>query len=116
MRLAYLKNGESLVFKSDLCTGCRECVEVCPHAVFVAVNGTVAIRDRGACMQCGACARNCAAGAISVKAGVGCAAAVINGLIRGTEPTCGCGGSESRHCCDSSEAYAGPAKAPPGCC
>jgi hypothetical protein len=41
---------------------------------------------------------------------------VINGLIRGTEPTCGCGGSESRHCCDSSEAYAGPAKAPPGCC
>jgi len=47
--------------------------------------------DRDACMECGACARNCPTGALSVKAGVGCAAAIIVGALRGTEPTCGCG-------------------------
>jgi hypothetical protein len=47
-------------------------------------------------MECGACARNCAAGALTVKAGVGCAAAVISGAIRGGEPTCGC---DSNSCC-----------------
>jgi ferredoxin len=59
-----------------------------------------AITDRDLCMECGACARNCDFGAISVNAGVGCAAAIINSMITGGEPTCGCsdsGGSVS--CC-----------------
>ena len=43
-------------------------------------------------MECGACAVNCAFGAISVNTGVGCAAAISHGKLHGTEPSCGCGG------------------------
>jgi ferredoxin len=48
------------------------------------------------CMECGACATNCPASAITVDAGVGCAAAVIYSWFTGKEPTCGCGEGE---CC-----------------
>ena len=89
MRLTYLKNGETLTLDAAKCRGCRTCIEVCPHAVFEMEGGRSSIRDRASCMECGACARNCAQGAITVKAGVGCAAAIIGGLLRGTEPTCG---------------------------
>jgi NAD-dependent dihydropyrimidine dehydrogenase PreA subunit len=101
MQLRYMKNGETLALDAALCTGCRECIEVCPHAVFGFADGKASIRDRGACMECGACARNCAAGALTVTAGVGCAAAVINGLLRGTEPGCGCecGPAGKANCC-----------------
>jgi hypothetical protein len=34
-----------------------------------------------------------------VTAGVGCAAAIIGGMLRGTQPTCGCGGSAAGDCC-----------------
>jgi len=91
MKLSYLKNGETLVQDQGKCTGCRQCIEVCPHAVFEMSGGKSLIMDRDACMECGACARNCASGAITVKAGVGCAAAIIGGMLRGTEPACGCG-------------------------
>jgi len=101
MRLSYLGNGESLTLDTVKCRGCRQCIEVCPHAVFVLSGGRSSIRDRGACMECGACARNCASGAITVRAGVGCAAAIIGGMLRGTEP--GCGGS-SASCCGTSRA------------
>jgi hypothetical protein len=47
-------------------------------------------------MECGACALNCAAGAIEVHAGVGCAAAIIKGWITGGEPNCDCGAGD---CC-----------------
>jgi hypothetical protein len=50
-------------------------------------------------MECGACAMNCAPGAITVRAGVGCAAAVITGALRGTEPTCDCGCDTPSDCC-----------------
>jgi NAD-dependent dihydropyrimidine dehydrogenase PreA subunit len=96
MKLGYLKNGETLALDPARCNGCRECIEVCPHAVFEMAGGTSRIVDRSACMECGACARNCASGAITVKAGVGCAAAIIGGMLRGTEPACGCGGSSRR--------------------
>ena len=96
MRMTYLKNGETLFLNSALCTGCRECIDVCPHAVLTMADGKAVIQDREACMECGACMKNCAAGAIRVKAGVGCAAAVIQGMLRGTEPTCSCGSSETQ--------------------
>ncbi len=89
MKLSYMKNGETLTLEPGACNGCRLCVEVCPHAVFEMADGKCAIVDRGACMECGACARNCATGALAVKAGVGCAAAIIGGMLRGTEPECG---------------------------
>ena len=87
--MKYLKNVVTLQFDSGRCTGCGRCLEVCPHRVFQRQDGKVAINDRDACMECGACARNCAFGAISVEQGVGCAAAVIIGFFTGTEPTCG---------------------------
>jgi NAD-dependent dihydropyrimidine dehydrogenase PreA subunit len=98
MRLRYLRNGESLTLDRGLCRGCRQCIEVCPHAVFAMDGGRSSIRDRGACMECGACAKNCASGAITVRAGVGCATAIIGGMLRGTEPTCG---GSAGTCCGS---------------
>jgi NAD-dependent dihydropyrimidine dehydrogenase PreA subunit len=101
MKLSYLRNGESLTLDPARCRGCRQCIEVCPHAVFAIVDGRSSIRDRAACMECGACARNCANTAIAVRAGVGCAAAIIGGMLRGSQPTCGGSGSA---CCGSSSA------------
>jgi ferredoxin len=87
----YVKNGETLAIGEDACTGCRACLEVCPHRVLEIRSGKAAIRDRALCMECGACARNCPSGAITVSAGVGCAAAIIIGKLTGSSPSCGCG-------------------------
>jgi NAD-dependent dihydropyrimidine dehydrogenase PreA subunit len=87
----YIKNGETLAISAEACTGCRACLEVCPHGVLEMRAGKAAIRDRGLCMECGACARNCPFGAIAVSAGVGCAAAIIIGKLTGSSPSCGCG-------------------------
>ena len=103
MKMRYLKNGETLALDPARCNGCRECIEVCPHAVFEMEAGTARIADRPACMECGACARNCASGAITVRAGVGCAAAIIGGMLRGTEPTCGCGGASRQSAAGTSD-------------
>ncbi|MDZ4178061.1 MAG: mercury methylation ferredoxin HgcB [Coriobacteriia bacterium] len=91
--LRYIDGVVTLKLDADACTGCRMCTQVCPHGVFAMDGATVRIVDRDACIECGACALNCAAGALSVDAGVGCAAAVIGGWLRGTEPNCdpGCG-------------------------
>lgn len=98
MSTRYLESAVSLEFDERLCKGCGMCVEVCPHAVFRMESKRAALADRGACMECGACARNCEQGAIRVKAGVGCAAAVLTGMLSGTEPTCGCS-NEKSDCC-----------------
>lgn len=74
------------------------CILVCPHAVFQLANKKAFIINRDRCMECGACARNCPEGAISVKTGVGCAAGILNGILRNTEPTCDCSGSKA-DCC-----------------
>jgi len=65
------------------------CTTVCPHAVFRVADGVATIADRDACMECGACARNCEQQAITVDAGVGCAAAVIAGAL-GFQSACCC--------------------------
>lgn len=101
-RLKYLKNVATLRLDVDKCVGCGLCEEVCPHGVLRVRDRKATITDLDLCMECGACALNCAAGAVEVDAGVGCAAAVIAGAIKGTEPTCGCSGepdSPQKPCC-----------------
>jgi NAD-dependent dihydropyrimidine dehydrogenase PreA subunit len=87
---AYLKNVVTLALDEVACIGCGMCIEVCPHEVFRMSGRKARIRDRDACMECGACSRNCPAGAITVDAGVGCAAAVINGMLGRTDSGCCC--------------------------
>ena len=95
--LKYLPDVVTLELIEEKCTGCGICVTVCPHAVFSIEGNVVRIIDRDACMECGACEKNCQFGALTVNSGVGCAAGVLNGLLKGTEPDCGCSGSNS--CC-----------------
>ena len=102
--MKYITGGVTLKLEAGKCTGCGMCMEVCPHNVFSRESGVsglegrravIAARDR--CMECGACEKNCASGALSVNKGVGCASALINSMITGGEPTCGCGGNSG--CC-----------------
>ena len=95
--MKYLKNTAQLKLDKEKCTGCGMCVEVCPHTVFIIENKKALITDRDLCMECGACQQNCPFNAISVRAGVGCAYAVLKGKLKGTEPTCGC--SDDPQCC-----------------
>jgi NAD-dependent dihydropyrimidine dehydrogenase PreA subunit len=98
--MKYLANVASLELISEKCTGCGMCLEVCPHNVFTLKNKKAVILDRDLCMECGACAMNCQFGALSVEKGVGCAAALINSIITGGEPTCGCSDNkDSDGCC-----------------
>jgi NAD-dependent dihydropyrimidine dehydrogenase PreA subunit len=90
MSLRYLRNVATLKIDPSRCGGCGLCVEVCPHSVFQIENHKAHIVDLDSCMECGACAKNCASNALTVRAGVGCANAVINGKLHGTEPVCGC--------------------------
>ncbi len=88
--MRYLENAITLSYDATRCNGCALCTQVCPHAVFAMENKRAVLADRGACMECGACARNCEMGAITVRAGVGCAAGVLAGLVTGGPPDCGC--------------------------
>lgn len=94
----YLADVTTLKYDAGKCAGCGRCVEVCPRAVFEMQDKRAVITDRDLCMECGACAKNCVFGALTVNAGVGCAAAIINGMITGGEPTCGCSDG-SASCC-----------------
>jgi NAD-dependent dihydropyrimidine dehydrogenase PreA subunit len=96
--MKYLSNVTTLNYMSEKCTGCRRCVEVCPQGVFEMQDKRAVVTDRDLCMECGACALNCEFGAISVKSGVGCAAAIINSLIYGGPPSCDCSGGAASCC------------------
>lgn len=88
--LVYLKDVVTLELDGEKCIGCCMCLMVCPHAVFSMNNSHVTIEDRNACMECGACAKNCPAEALSVQVGVGCAVAVINSALGRTDSACCC--------------------------
>ena len=91
--LKYLKNVSTLELDPGTCIGCGMCAVVCPHGVFEIEERKAQIVDLDACIECGACAGNCPVEALKVKAGVGCASAIINGWLTGKEPNCDCGGS-----------------------
>ncbi len=98
--MRYLLNVATLELFAEKCKGCGTCAEVCPHGVLAIRDKKAFITDRDRCMECGACANNCAFGALSVDKGVGCAAAIINSLIYGGQPTCDCGGTtKNADCC-----------------
>ena len=94
----YLTNVTTLAFEAEKCTGCGQCEAVCPHGVFAVSGKKAQVVYRDLCMECGACALNCAANAVKVSAGVGCASAIIKSWFTGGEPTCDCGGSGG-DCC-----------------
>lgn len=96
--LIYLPDVVTLELFEEKCNGCGMCVTVCPHEVFELSDRKAHIKNRDYCMECGACSLNCKPGAISVNSGVGCAAGIINGILKNTEPTCDCSGS-STNCC-----------------
>ena len=107
-RLVYLKDVTTLRVFEDKCIRCGMCLEVCPQAVLSLNGGKVQIENRDACMECGACAQNCPTGAIAVNSGVGCANAIINGML-GRKSDCCCiveekkepsqAGKDSKTCC-----------------
>lgn len=93
----YLRNVVTLEYDPSKCIGCRLCIEVCPHNVFAMAGKIAEVIHLDNCIECGACVLNCVPGALTVNQGVGCAAAVISGFLKGTEPSCDCGGDAS--CC-----------------
>jgi len=95
--LRYLEGVTTLQYDAAKCIGCGLCPTVCPHGVFTLPGEKAEIVDRDRCIECGACARNCPVAAISVKAGVGCASAIIHSWLTGEEPSCDCGGGSN--CC-----------------
>ncbi|NJC88228.1 MAG: 4Fe-4S dicluster domain-containing protein [Desulfuromonas sp.] len=91
--LRYLDNVATLQLDAVTCIGCGMCQSVCPHGVLVVSERKARIIERDACIECGACARNCPVAALTVKAGVGCASAIIHSWLTGEAPSCDCGGS-----------------------
>jgi NAD-dependent dihydropyrimidine dehydrogenase PreA subunit len=102
-QMVYLKEVVTLRLEMEKCTGCGTCLLVCPHAVLAKSNGKIEIVRRDACMECGACSRNCPVEALHVQAGVGCAAAVINSMLGRKGASCcsletGCGDATGSDC------------------
>ena len=97
--LVYLRNVVTLALDQEKCNGCGMCTKVCPHEVFGLHKGLAQIIRRDNCMECGACSMNCPMQAITVKSGVGCAAGIINGILKNSEPTCGCSDGKASGCC-----------------
>ena len=96
--LIYLSDVVTLKLCEEACNGCGMCIKVCPHFVFELSGGKARIIRRDYCMECGACQLNCPVHAITVNSGVGCAAGIINGILKNTEPSCGCSNSNSTCC------------------
>jgi NAD-dependent dihydropyrimidine dehydrogenase PreA subunit len=92
----YLAETAILRLSEEKCIGCGNCELVCPHRIFRVLHNKAQIVDRNACMECGACAKNCPVDAIYVNPdeGCGCAAYIINSWfarVRGkTSSDCGC--------------------------
>jgi NAD-dependent dihydropyrimidine dehydrogenase PreA subunit len=95
----YVGNGNSLRIDVERCTGCGACLDVCPHAVMELRGRKAVVVARDRCMECGACRLNCSFHAVNVQQGVGCVAALINGMLgkKGSE-CCSTGSKSSGRC------------------
>lgn len=91
----YLDETVVLQISEELCIGCGNCEQVCPHRILQILDGKAQIVKTG-CMECGACVINCPTDAVYVNPdeGCGCAAYIINSWLarfRKTQPSnCGC--------------------------
>ncbi len=101
--MKYLQNVATINVAPEKCTGCGICMKVCPRNVLEIKDKWAEVSDRDSCIECGACKMNCASDAIYVDSGVGCATAMINGILRFGDPdkgSCGCDSkSGSNGCC-----------------
>ena len=93
--MVYLKDVVTLSYAPEMCNGCGTCLSVCPHRVLRRANGKIEIARRDACIECGACQRNCPQGAVTVNAGVGCATAIINQMLGKNKACCESGPGET---------------------
>jgi len=80
--LKYISDVSTLDLNEEICTGCRKCLDVCPHEVFGIKEKKAYVIDKDNCMECGACALNCPVSAISVVPGTGCASLIIQNWLR----------------------------------
>lgn len=80
--MKYLHDIATIAISSEVCIGCGKCIDVCPAAVLEINEKKAVVVNRDNCIECGACAKNCIVSAVNVDSGVGCAAAMINGLIK----------------------------------
>jgi ferredoxin len=91
---SYVCYNISVMINIDLtkCRRCGTCVDVCPQATIIARGDGFPVQiHEDACMECGACQRNCAAGAVAVAAGVWCFAALMNEALFGRKASSSCG-------------------------
>ncbi len=51
--------------ETETCTGCKRCVDVCPPRAIVLVEGKASVEVEF-CEECGLCAAECSAGAITI--------------------------------------------------
>ncbi len=66
-----------IALHTEACTGCRDCVRVCPHAVLAMCEKKAVLAAEERCIECGACQLNCHDGAIEVTKGTGCLLVII---------------------------------------
>lgn len=83
MKNMYNKN--TLKYDSGKCTGCKKCTSVCPHAVFTMEERKAVLINKTACMECGACQKNCPSRAIEVTSGTGCGLGMIYEAVTGKD-------------------------------
>ncbi|OPY66471.1 MAG: Ferredoxin [Syntrophorhabdaceae bacterium PtaU1.Bin034] len=86
--MLYLKHVVTLAYEPETCNGCGMCLNVCPRGVLRRSNGKIEVATRDACIECGACQLNCPRGVLTVRAGVGCASALINQMLGRKKACC----------------------------
>lgn len=59
--------GFMATIEAEKCTGCEECVDVCPTEVFQMQDGKSIVAEGDECLGCESCVEVCEADAITVE-------------------------------------------------